>query len=397
MLRAVMFFLVIVPLWGFLHWYMGRRLLTHAKAPQPLKALGWGVIILNACLVMLAFMVRRMGVDQGWQAPLIWLAYLGLGGFCLTITMLLARDALWGIYALITRTKMKPDPTDDESPQLSRRQLFSSATSTGIAVAGIAGTVKGHQNATRMPDVRKVKVPVKGLEPALKGMRIVQISDIHVGNTITPAFLKGVVEMVNTLNADLVAITGDLVDGFPDKMLKDVSALGDLKATHGAFFVTGNHEYYWDGPGWIKAVRSLGVTALVNEHKVIMHKGKKVVVGGVTDYSAARMLPSHASDPHKAIKGAPQDAAFKLLLAHQPKSIYKASEAGFDLQLSGHTHGGQFYPWNFVVGMVHPFSRGLHTYKQKTQIYVSCGTGFWGPPMRLGAPSEITLLELVPV
>ena len=395
MLRALLFLLVIVPLWGGLHWYIGTRLISHARPPKVLKILGWSVIVFNACLGPVIMGGRRLGMEWVAFEPFVTMAYLGMGAFSLFLILVLARDAGVVVYDLVQRvrtgTSKKERVRQDASPGLSRRELFTSATSAGIATLGVAASAKGYHNATRLPDVKRVQVPLAPAHRGLDGLRIVQISDVHVGNTIGPDFLEAVVDRVNSLTPDVVAITGDLVDGYPDTMGQGVSALSRIKATHGVFFVTGNHEYYWDGPGWVKAVEGFGVRALVNAHEVLEHNGHPFVVAGVTDYSAGRMSPEHTTDPHKALEGAPD--VFRLMLAHQPKSVWEASKAGATLQLSGHTHGGQFYPWNFVVGRVHPFARGLHPYEDM-HIYVSCGTGFWGPPMRLGAPSEITLLTL---
>ena len=429
MTRWLIFMIVIIPLWGVLHWYVGRRLLTDARTPRPVALVAWTALIAHACLSPLTMIARQLKIDATWQEPLIWLTYLGMGAFAWTATLVLARDLPYGLYLLGRRLRRRlrrlepgradagrPDAGQERAgagqegaqepslgeakaqggPQVSRRQLLTSVTSAGIAAAGVSGSVMGYHQATRIPEVLRVRVPIRGLPEALRGLRVVQISDIHIGNTISGEFLAQVVQRVNALEADLVAITGDLVDGYVDKLFDQVAIIDQLEAKLGVFYVPGNHEYYWDGPAWIRAIDGLPrVRALVNAHEVVELRGHKVVVGGVTDYSAARMVPEHASDPHKAIAAAPADAALRLLLAHQPKSVYEASRAGFDLQLSGHTHGGQFYPWNFVVGMVHPFSRGLGDYEQM-KIYVSCGTGYWGPPMRLGAPSEITLLELEP-
>lgn len=403
MTRWIVFSGLIVPIWGLLHWYVGKRLLDHARAPKWLARPVWALLIFHACISPLAMIVQRLKLDATWQEPLVWFSYIGMGVFCWFAILVLARDLPYGLYLLSQRLfkgrQQRPAPSPavgQESPKLSRRQLFVSTTSAGIAVAGVGGSLKGYYNATKLPDIKQVSVPIKGLPKELKGLRIVQLSDIHLGNTIAPEFLAAVVEKVNTLDADIVAITGDIVDGYVEQLFEGVAVIDQLKSKLGVYYVTGNHEYYWDGPAWIKAIDGLpNVKALVNSHEVVIHKGHKLVIGGVTDYSAARMIPEHASSPKKAMEGAPKDAAFKLLLAHQPKSIYEASVASFDLQLSGHTHGGQFYPWNFVVGMVHPFSKGLGDYEQM-KIYVSCGTGYWGPPMRLGTSSEITVLELEP-
>jgi predicted MPP superfamily phosphohydrolase len=192
----------------------------------------------------------------------------------------------------------------------------------------------------------------------------------------------------------LVAITGDLVDGSVSELGPHVAPLAELVSRHGSYFVTGNHEYYSGAHSWIAELRRLGVTVLMNDHVVLRHDGALAVVAGVTDYSAAHFDPAHRSNPFAAIAGSPADAGVKILLAHQPRSAPDAADAGFDLQLSGHTHGGQFMPWNFFVKLQQPFVAGLHRLRQ-LWVYTSRGTGYWGPPKRFGAPSEITLVTLV--
>jgi predicted MPP superfamily phosphohydrolase len=179
----------------------------------------------------------------------------------------------------------------------------------------------------------------------------------------------------------------------PPAMRDEVAPLSMLGAPHGKFFVTGNHEYYWDAPGWVREVQSLGFDALVNTHRLIQHGSGRLLLAGVTDSSASGWTPGHRSDPQAAMSGAPA-ADVRVLLAHQPTSAFAAQRAGFDLQLSGHTHGGQYFPFNLVVRLFQPFVHGLHKVKEMW-LYVSRGTGYWGPPIRIGAPSEITLIELV--
>jgi hypothetical protein len=172
-----------------------------------------------------------------------------------------------------------------------------------------------------------------------------------------------------------------------------VAPLKNIQSAQGNFFVTGNHEYYFGVTDWVIQIKRLGFSILLNEYHMINLGRGSLLLAGVTDYRGGNFLHSHRSDPIKAVSGAPA-ADVKILLAHQPKSIFDAATAGFDLQISGHTHGGQFFPWNFVVGFNQPFVSGLHKYKN-TQIYVSRGTGYWGPPVRVGAPSEITLIKLI--
>jgi predicted MPP superfamily phosphohydrolase len=274
---------------------------------------------------------------------------------------------------------------------------------TGILVpaVGLLVTFLGFWNARRTATVVRVDVPIANLPEALQGFNVAQISDIHVGPTIKRSYLTRIVERVNSLDADMVAITGDLVDGSVRELRDDVAPLKKLTSTHGTFFVTGNHEYYSGALGWIDALRALGVKVLLNEHVVLHHNVDEqdpepamMVVAGVTDFSAHHFDEAHRSSPELAMSGAPVQAVFKLLLAHQPRSAHAALQAGFDLQLSGHTHGGQFWPWNHFVKLQQPFTADLHKL-QSLWVYTSRGTGYWGPPKRFGAPSEITLLRLV--
>jgi predicted MPP superfamily phosphohydrolase len=258
----------------------------------------------------------------------------------------------------------------------------------------VAFTVIGLVNARRRARVRSVDVAIDNLPPALHGFTIAQISDVHVGPTIGRGYVEGIVTAVNAIEADLIAITGDLVDGTVDELGPHVAPLAALTARHGAFFVTGNHEYYSGARPWIAELDRLGIRVLLNEHVLLRHRGAPLVVAGVTDYSAHHFEPSHRSDPAAAVAGAPPDAV-KLLLAHQPRSAFAAVDAGFHLQLSGHTHGGQFLPWNFFVRLQQPFTAGLRRLGM-LWVYTSRGTGYWGPPKRLGAPSEITRVRLVP-
>jgi predicted MPP superfamily phosphohydrolase len=240
--------------------------------------------------------------------------------------------------------------------------------------------------------VRDVVVPLPGLPAALEGFTIAQISDIHVGPTIKRAFVEGIVRRVNLLDADVVAITGDLVDGSVRELSHHTEPLGSLKSRHGTYVVTGNHEYYSGANAWIHELRRLGTRVLLNEHVVLEHDGAQVALAGVTDYSAHHFDPAHRSDPQGSVADAPRDAV-KVLLAHQPRSAAAAEKAGFDLQLSGHTHGGQFWPWNLFVRLQQPFTAGLHQLGTMW-VYISRGTGYWGPPMRFGIPSEITRIRL---
>jgi len=247
-------------------------------------------------------------------------------------------------------------------------------------------------NATKRPTVDEVDILVDGLHPDLEGLRIVQISDMHIGPTLKRPFVEMVVDVVNQLDADVIAVTGDLVDGLPGDLRDELAPMSQMKSRHGAFYVTGNHELYWNAHGWQDEAPRLGMKTLANSHAVVRVGRARLLMGGVNDLHTGRFFPEEASDPHAAMNGAPQHD-FSVLLAHQPKSCYEAAPAGWRLQLSGHTHGGQFFPWNFFVGLAHPFTAGLDKWEDMW-VYVNRGTGYWGPPLRLGIPSEVTALTL---
>jgi predicted MPP superfamily phosphohydrolase len=223
-----------------------------------------------------------------------------------------------------------------------------------------------------------------------------------VGHTIGKGFVTDVVARVNEIDADVIAITGDLSDGTVAMLRHQAEPLAMLKAKSGVFFVTGNHDYYFgDAESWVVEAARLGMTPLVNEHRLITRGSEQIVIAGVSDYRAGGFVAEHASDPaaslRKASEGAIQSVqsvkSVKILLAHQPRSVSAAAAAGFDLQLSGHTHGGQVPPFHVFARLTQPYLAGLHRHGEMW-LYVSRGTGYWGPPLRLLAPSEISVITL---
>ncbi|HET9751104.1 MAG TPA: metallophosphoesterase [Casimicrobiaceae bacterium] len=366
-----------------LHVYVGARLLPDLPAPEVTLVVGGLLLAASALLIPFAFRWRRSRA-VGVRRLLMWSGLVALGAFSTLVVLTLVRDAI--LLALVVLASFLPLGWP----------LARIVTASALAVPALTAllTLIGYANARRVARVRDVEIPIASLPPALAGFTIAQITDVHVGPTIERDHVDAVVDAVNALDADLVAITGDLVDGSVPELSHHTAPLGRIVARHGVYFVTGNHEYYSGVQPWIAELRRLGIRVLLNEHVVVEHEGERVVVAGVTDVSAHHFVPAHRSDPQKAIAGAPADAV-KLLLAHQPRSAPAASSAGFDLQLSGHTHGGQFLPWNFFVRFQQPFTAGLARLG-RLWVYTSRGTGYWGPPKRLGAPSEITRLRLVP-
>jgi predicted MPP superfamily phosphohydrolase len=366
-----------------LHVYVGARLLPDLPTPEVTLVVGGLLLAASALLIPFAFRWRRSRA-VGVRRLLMWSGLVALGAFSTLVVLTLVRDAI--LLALVVLASFLPLGWP----------LARIVTASALAVPALTAllTLIGYANARRVARVRDVEIPIASLPPALAGFTIAQITDVHVGPTIERDHVDAVVDAVNALDADLVAITGDLVDGSVPELSHHTAPLGRIVARHGVYFVTGNHEYYSGVQPWIAELRRLGIRVLLNEHVVVEHEGERVVVAGVTDVSAHHFVPAHRSDPQKAIARAPADAV-KLLLAHQPRSAPAASSAGFDLQLSGHTHGGQFLPWNFFVRFQQPFTAGLARLG-RLWVYTSRGTGYWGPPKRLGAPSEITRLRLVP-
>jgi predicted MPP superfamily phosphohydrolase len=252
------------------------------------------------------------------------------------------------------------------------------------------------------PLVREVPVRLDRLPAALSGLTIAQISDLHVGYTIGAREVRRVVELTNALRPDVVAITGDLVDGTVAELREATSELARLRARFGVFFVTGNHEYYSGVRAWTEELRRYGIRVLRNAREAVGDRGPGGAVidlAGVEDLGSRRSRVSPA-DLGAALAGRDPDRAL-VLLAHQPRAdaIADAVSRGVDLQLSGHTHGGQIFPWTFIVGMVFPYLNGLYRHAEGEkigQVYVSPGTGYWGPPMRLAVPAEIAKVVLTP-
>ncbi|HVC31443.1 MAG TPA: metallophosphoesterase [Steroidobacteraceae bacterium] len=370
----------IVTLIALLHIYVGVRLLPALPIALPGRVLG--ALALGASFALIIAGARaRMMQKSGYAAYLAWVGSLNGGFFSSLAVLTLTRDLFLAPAVLLA--------SHGEAARLE------TASAVAVPLLAALATVVGFIDARRRPRVVEVEVPLPDLPPALHGFTIAQISDVHIGPTIKRDFVRGIVDVVNSLGADLVAITGDLVDGSVEQLGPHVEPLARLRARHGAYFVTGNHEYYSGAAPWIAELRRLGLHVLLNEHRVLSHHGAPLLLAGVTDYAAHRFDPAQRSDPHASLSGAPADVRPRILLAHQPRTAAAAADAGFDLQLSGHTHGGQFWPWNLFVRLQQPFTAGLNRLGS-LWVYTSRGSGYWGPPKRLGVPSEIARVRLVP-
>lgn len=382
-MRRSAFFIRFIGIGVLFHLYVGVRLIPDAPVGLPLKVLAAILLAVSVIVIPLGMAARQIE-PQSLADRLAWLGLTALGFFSSLLLLTFARDVM--LFFVHLADWLRGVPVG--SP------VLVAYSALAVPLLAVLFSAIGFYNARRRAPVVSVDVPIDDLPAALDGFTIAQISDIHVGPTIKRHYVERIVAAVNELEPDLIAVTGDVVDGTVPNLADHTRPLAGLTARHGAFLVTGNHEYYSGADKWIAEFRRLGLTVLLNQHVVLNHDGVQAVIAGVTDFSAGSFDPAHRSDPAKALSGAPDDAAVRVLLAHQPRSATAAAEAGFTLQLSGHTHGGQFLPWNFFVRLQQPFVAGLVKFNG-LWVYTSRGTGYWGPPKRLGAPSEITLVRLV--
>jgi predicted MPP superfamily phosphohydrolase len=377
--RMLIAALVLSALSYLMHRYMWARLVRDAAWPAPWASVLTAVVFAFAVLVPLSFLATRW-LPRAVHGPLAWVAYSWMG-VALYLFLLTAVTDVGRLVASVAGAL----PVDPE-----RRLFLARWIAAGVGTAAGALGLAGGINVARGYAIRRVRVPLAKLAKEHSGYSIVQLTDVHIGPTIGREFLEGVVRASNELTPDMVVITGDLVDGSVEELGHLVEPLARLEAKDGVFFVTGNHEYYSGADAWIAHLRSLGIRVLRNERVLVRQAFE---LAGVDDASASRMLPGHGEDVAGAVDG--RDARLPLvLLAHQPKTLHAARAAGVDLQLSGHVHGGQMVPFNWLAKLDQPVIAGLHLV-EKTWIYVSTGTGYWGPPMRVGSEAEVTRIELV--
>ncbi|WP_375755135.1 metallophosphoesterase [Corallococcus exercitus] len=376
--RWVLSLLLGLGLPTLLHVYIGLRLFTAPGWPAPWAALGWGLLGLCYLVLLAGFRAARREAT-GFSRVIQWGAYVWLGAFGVFLTAVLASDVVGAALSLSGAV------TDMHALARGRAAAVLGTVVPAVAFAFV--TARGRAR------VERTTVALKDLGPGLEGLRVVQLSDVHVGPTLDGVWLQRVVDQVNALKPDLVAITGDLVDGSVDQLRDQMTPLASLKAPLGVYYVTGNHEFYHGARAWMAEVARLGITVLTNEHRVVERGGARLVVAGVTDHDAGHIDPPLKSRPDLALAGAPPDVP-RLLLAHQPRTALSLEGLRVDLQLSGHTHGGQIFPFMFFVKLQQPVVQGLATVAG-TRVYTHRGTGYWGPPLRLGPAPEIAALTLV--
>jgi len=357
-------------------------------------------------------MVRDAGLDAPWAelaAALVWAGFAAMLLHPLGERLLPHRVARWISLAATTWMGLLfwlllALGASELVLLLGERAAFASTEGTAsprrvetlraAAVASlvlVAATVASRE-ARRGPRDVRVEIELARWPQALDGYRIAQISDIHIGPTLGRRFARALTDRVNLLEADLVAVTGDLVDGQRARLEEEVAPFGELRARDGVFFVTGNHDFYSGVDDWAEYIAGLGMRVLRNEHLCIERGSAGFVLAGVDDHRAGMLSGQGGEDLALALEGVPDERAV-VLLAHDPSTFKRAHARGIDLQLSGHTHGGQIWPFHWLVRLAIPFVAGRYT-RGDAELYVSRGTGFWGPPMRLGSPAEITEIVL---
>jgi predicted MPP superfamily phosphohydrolase len=364
--------LVLLLLFGVPYWTV-----VLAGARWPLWLTVTGTLVFVASIVALpVLMVAGHGRRQRDGAAVAGDTILGL------IWILFTQALLGNVLRLVLALAGVGDP--------GRSRIVAAAV---VAVAAVlAGW--GYVEAMRVPRVKRLDVTLPRLGKGLDGTTVVLLADTHYGPIDRTHWSVGVVEAVNALDADVVCHAGDIADGTPAQRRAQAAPLGDVRARLLRAYVTGNHEYFSEAQAWVDRMRGLGWEALHNRHVVVERDGDRLVIAGVDDRTAAGSgVPGHHADHAAALAGVDPDLPV-LLLAHQPKQVDGAVAHGIDLQLSGHTHGGQIWPFHYLVRIDQPVVSGLSRHGDRTQLYTSRGTGFWGPPFRVFAPSEITVLTL---
>ncbi|QDQ13318.1 metallophosphoesterase [Streptomyces spectabilis] len=404
-LGVVLVALGVAAVFGGLLWYVWRRTVrdTTIKGSRG-RRLGTVAYLAGPSLMFGALAAERTGAPFLLQRILAWPGFLWMAFALYLLLALLAGELVRPLLKRWPARRTARPALEDEarsakeagkgaqsqptegSGDLPRRLFVARTVAAGAATVAAATVGYGTYGVLRGPRVKRITVPLAKLPRAAHGFRIAVVSDIHLGPVLGEGFARRVVDTVNSTQADLIAIVGDLVDGDVEDLAGAARPLADLRARHGSFFVTGNHEYFSGAEQWVEHVRSLGLRPLENARTELPYFD----LAGVNDVQGED--EGQGPDFAKALGDRDRTRA-SVLLAHQPVVIHDAVEHGVDLQLSGHTHGGQLWPNNVVADLANPTLAGLERYGD-TQLYVTRGAGAWGPPVRVGAPSDITVVEL---
>jgi hypothetical protein len=366
-----------------MHYYIAKRLVLDPGVVEPWRgALLATVTGLGICLVLQPFVERL--VRPPASRVVSWPASLWMGFAFLLVNLLILSDAvLWlsGGAALAA------------SEGLAVGEPAAAVRASLVAAVALVAGAFGLRSAMRPPLLRRVEIALERWPESLDGFRIVQLSDTHIGPILGRAFVEELVSRANALDPDLVAMTGDLVDGGVRQLADEVAPLAGLRARHGVYFVTGNHDHYSGAGSWCEKAGALGICVLRNQRVEIGDGDAVFDLVGVDDHHGSHFGRGGGEDLEAALDGRDRGRP-AVLLAHDPSTFKRASGMGIDLQISGHTHGGQIWPFGYLVRLVIPFVAGRFR-RNGADLYVSRGSGFWGPPMRLFAPAEITEIVLL--
>ena len=377
-------FAVVCTIIAGLHYYFWIRLVRDTQLSGLARHLATSSVVGLALLVVATVSIGRLFPRLG--RVLAWPGFIWMGVMFFLLIALLGADVVRLLATLAGRGLGLANAFDGS------RRVFTARVLASAALASVGGVAAAAIRATRENvAVKRVEILLQRLPPSLDGTRIVQLCDMHVGGLLGRAFVERVVRTANALKPDVIAIVGDVVDGTIQQLRPALAPMASLRARHGVFFVTGNHEYYSrsGARAWMDEFEGMGMRVLRNQRVAIGAGPEGFDLVGVPDHGSSRFPDDGPSEDMAGALAGRDPSRAVVLLAHQPVSIHEAAGLGVDLQLSGHTHGGQIWPWGALVRLQQPYIRGLHRIGE-SQLYVSCGTGFWGPPMRLGAPAEIT-------
>ncbi|KAB1915692.1 metallophosphoesterase [Micromonospora noduli] len=411
MMAVLGFVAVLALVTGLIHLYLWKRLVRDTTTPGRWRQIGGIAALVLALLVPVTLAGTQAGLYWLAWPGYLWLAlmfYLLVVLVVLEVPMLVTRLVLRRRVVAAEPTTAAPEPVlvgaagpteppatgavaaPDHDP--SRRLLLArgAAIFAGLTATGVTGY--GIRTALGPPHLDRVRIPLAKLPRSMDGLRIATVSDIHLGPLRGRAHTERIVAAINRLDADIVAVVGDLVDGSVAELGSAAAPLRDLRSRYGSFFVTGNHEYYSGVEEWVQEVDRLGLRVLQNRRQEIQARGGVLDLAGVNDLTGAGTGLAAGPDFAAAL-GDRDPSRPVVLLAHQPLAAKEAARYGVDLQLSGHTHGGQMVPFNLAVGLEQPVVSGLGEV-DGTKVYVTNGAGFWGPPVRVGAEPQISLVEL---
>ncbi|RLA06689.1 MAG: hypothetical protein DRQ51_08570 [Gammaproteobacteria bacterium] len=371
-----------------IHFYLWHRLVKKTALNKKLHKITSAIIIILALLMPINMILLKFYPLNAIYS-FAWLMFLWLGLMFFLFFWLIVSDFIYLIIFLMLKTiprrKIKLNPQ--------RREFIARAVAVNSLVLSSGMGILGVKNYYADPIIKKIDIRLHNLPNIFKGFKILQISDLHLGQMMDKEKLSKVVEQVNLQNPDLIVITGDLVDGRVEVLSDEIQPLKNLKSPYGTFFITGNHEYYSGVESWIKEITKLNIKVLQNEAVRIKKDNDFIYLSGVHDYGAEKTGSDLIADYEKALGKLDKNKNI-ILLAHQPSAIKKITDYKVDLMLSGHTHGGQIWPFNYLVGLLQPHMKGLKKYRN-TQLYINQGTGCWGPPLRVGTFNEITKIILV--